>query len=290
VNTILAAVVPIMLMTLIGYFMARIGKPVEGEALRLLVADIASPALIFTALLKTNLSGGMLIEYAGASLAAVAAFGVIGYLALRVSGLSMRAFLPSMMFGNTGNLGLPLALYACGPVGLGYAAVFHTVAAVGNVTLGQGIAAGSARWQAVVTSPMLIAAILGLAAAVLHIALPLWLNNTLELISGLAIPLMLLMLGTSLATIRVAAIRRAVGLSVLRIGMGIAVGFMLAWGFGFTGVARTVLVLQCAMPVAVINYLFALIGKSDPQGVASIVVVSTIIAVLTIPVLLAILL
>lgn len=289
-NTILAAVVPIMLMTLIGYLMARVGKPVEGEALQLLVAHIGSPALIFTALLKTNLSGGMLLDYASASLAALAAFGVIGYLALRWSGLSMRTFLPSMMFGNTGNLGLPLALYACGPVGLGYAAVFHTVAAVGNVTLGQAIASGSTRWQSVVTSPMLIAAILGLAATVLQIALPPWLNNTLELISSLAIPLMLLMLGTSLATIHVAAIRRAVGLSVLRVGMGIAVGFLLAWAFGFTGVSRAVLVLQCAMPVAVINYLFALISKTDPQGVASIVVVSTIISVLTIPLLLAILL
>jgi predicted permease len=91
------------------------------------------------------------------------------------------------------------------------------VAAVGNVTLGQAIASGSTRWQSVVASPMLIAAILGLVAAVLHIALPLWLNNTLELISSLAIPLMLLMLGTSLATIQVAAMRRAVGLSVLRV-------------------------------------------------------------------------
>jgi predicted permease len=279
-----------MLTALIGFVLQRLGRPVEGETLRFIVVQVGTPALIFTALQKTALSGALLFNYAAAAVAALVAFGVIGYGVLRMTGQSMRAYLPSMMFGNTGNLGLPLALYACGPAGLGYAAVFHTVAAVGNFTLGQSIALGSANWRALATNTSVIAAILGLVCAVLHVTLPLWLHNSLELVSGLAIPLMLLMLGTALATIQVTALKRAIGLSALRIGMGIVVGFTLAWAFGFTGMPRAVLVLQCATPVAVYNYLFALVGKTDPQGVASVVVVSTLISVLTIPVLLAILL
>ena len=289
-ESILAAVLPIVITALIGFVLQRLGRPVEGETLRFIVVQVGTPALIFSALLKTSLSGVMLLNYAGAAMTALVAFAIIGYGVLRMTGQSMRAFLPSMMFGNTGNLGLPLALYACGPAGLGYAAVYHTVAAVGNFTLGQSIALGSTNWRALATNSSVIAAILGLVCTVFHVTLPLWLHNSLELVSGLAIPLMLLMLGTSLATIQVTSLKRTVGLSALRVGMGIAVGFTLAWAFGFTGVPRAVLVLQCSTPVAVYNYLFALASKTDPQGVASVVVVSTVIFVLTIPVLLAVLL
>jgi predicted permease len=287
---ILAAVLPIVLTALIGFVLQRLGKPVEGETLRFVVVQVGTPALIFSILLKTELSAAMLLDYAGAAVAAMLAFGVIGYLVLGMTNQSQRAFLPSMMFGNTGNLGLPLALYACGPAGLGFAAVYHSVATVGNLTLGQSIAMGSSNWRALATNSSLLAVILGVICMVQHYTLPLWLHNSLEVLSGLSIPLMLLMLGSSLATIQVTALKRAFWLSSLRIGMGIAVGFTLAWTFGFTGVARTVLVLQCATPVAVYNYLFALVGKSDPQGVASLVVVSTVMSVLTIPVLLAFLL
>jgi predicted permease len=289
-ETILAAVAPIVLMTLIGFAMARLGKPIEGETLRFLVVQIGSPALIFTALLKTHIAGGALLDYVGATAISLACFGVIGFCVLRAAGLPLRTFLPSMMCANTGNLGLPLALYACGPVGLGYAAVIHSVSAVSNFTVGQSIALGSANWKSLVTSPTLIAAICGLVGVVLHVSLPQWLHNSLELVSGLTIPLMLLMLGTSLATIRVSSLGRAAALAVLRIGMGMAVGFALARLFHFSGVPRAVFVLQCSMPVAVYNYLFALMGKTDPAGVASLVVVSTLMSVVTIPILLALLL
>jgi predicted permease len=290
VEIVFAAVVPVMLITLLGYVLARLGKPVQGEILHLLVVQIGSPALIFTALLKNQLTGTALLGYAGAATVAMALFGVIGWCLLRLNALSVRAFLPSMMFGNTGNLGLPLALYAAGPTGLGFAAVLHTVNAVGNFTLGQAIAIGRTDWKAVVTSPALLAALLALAVGQFHVTLPVWLMNTLQLPADLTIPLMVLMLGTSLATIEVQSLGRTLALSALRIGMGIAVGFALAWIFGMSGVPRAMFILQLSMPVAVYNYMFALVSRTDPEGVASVVIVSTLMAVLTIPLLLAVLL
>src|SRR5450432_1899117 len=110
-EVILAAVVPVAVMVVLGYLMARWGKPVDGETLRFLVAQVGSPALIFSALLKVTFSASMLLGYALAAIAAVACFGLIAYPVLRLARQSVRAYLPSMMFGNTGNLGLPLALY-----------------------------------------------------------------------------------------------------------------------------------------------------------------------------------
>jgi predicted permease len=288
-QAILAAVLPVAIIVLIGFTLARFGRPVQGEMIRMLVADVGSPALIFTALQKVDASGALLRDYTLAGLVALILLGLIGYVGLRLAKQSIRAFLPSIIFGNTGNLGLPLALYACGPVGLGYAAIIHTLTAVGNFTVGHAIASGSTQWKPLLRSPPIIAAIAGVAALLLHLQFPLWLRNTLELASNFTIPLMLLMLGTSLATIKVVAIRRASGLAIFRVGLGIAVGFGVSWLFGLTGVPRAIMVMQVGGPVAVYNYLFAVANKTDPEGVASLVVVSTLIAAVTVPVLLAIL-
>ena len=59
--------------------------------------------------------------------------------------------------------------------------------------------------------------------------------------------------------------------------------------FGFTGAERIAFVLQCAMPVAVFNYLFAQMYDNEPGEVASLVVISTLLAVVTTPIVLALL-
>ncbi len=50
------------------------------------------------------------------------------------------------------------------------------------------------------------------------------------------------------------------------------------------------LIVQCSMPVAVFNYLFAEMYNRSPADVASLVLVSTLISYATLPILLAYLL
>jgi predicted permease len=129
--------------------------------------------------------------------------------------------------------------------------------------------------------------VLGIVCAYARVKLPVWATNTLSLLSSLTIPLMLLMLGTSLARIKVTGFPRAGALALLRIGMGAAAGFVLAGLFGFTGPERVAFVVQCTMPVAVYNYLFAQMYNNDPEDVASLVIVSTVLSVVTTPIVLA---
>ena len=113
-----------------------------------------------------------------------------------------------------------------------------------------------------------------------------WLFKTLELLGGFAIPLMLITLGVSLAGLKIASLPRAVWLSAFRLLIGFAVGWGLAQGFGFEGAARGVLIIECAMPAAVFNYLFAQTYDNHPEEVASIVLVSTALSFMTLPALL----
>jgi hypothetical protein len=119
-----------------------------------------------------------------------------------------------------------------------------------------------------------------------QVQLPPWLANTLALLGGLTVPLMLLMLGASLATLRISRLGPAAIVTVLRIGGGFAIGMLVAWLFGLEGAARAAIIIQCAMPVAVLNYIFALRWDNRPEEVAGTVVLSTFASILTVPLLL----
>ena len=93
-------------------------------------------------------------------------------------------------------------------------------------------------------------------------------------------------LGVSLARLTVTGVARAVLLSLVRIGGGLAVGLVLVYAFGLEGPAAGVVPIQTSMPVAVFNYLFAQYYDNSPSEVAGLVVVSTAISFATLPVLL----
>ena len=175
---------------------------------------------------------------------------------------------------------------AFGERGLSYAIVFYAICTIGQFTVGQAVAAGVANWRGMLRLPLIYAVLAGVAVAVWKVPLPLWLMNTVSLIGGMTIPLMLLMLGASLARLQVAVISRAVTLSVLRIGSGACIGLVVAMFFNLDATARSVLIMQCAMPVAVYNYLFAQRWNNQPEEVAGLVVVSTLVSILSVPTLL----
>jgi predicted permease len=120
----------------------------------------------------------------------------------------------------------------------------------------------------------------------MHTELPRWISNTLDLLGGIAIPLMTIALGVSLATLKIHFWKRSLFFSLVRVGGGLLVGFMVCELMGLTGVSRNVVLLQSAMPVAVFNYLLALRYGHKPDEVAAMVLVSTLVAFVGLPFLL----
>ena len=288
-SVILPAIVPVLLLALLGFAMAKTGRAMDGGTTAFLVATVGTPALVFSDLAAAAFDPQKIATLASATAIAIGFYLTAGAIVLKLAGLKLRTYLPSLAFPNSGNLGLPLALYAAGQTGLNDAIIIFSVVSIANMTAGQVIAAGRGKWGRALRSPIIPAVVLGVACAYAHVVLPAWLTNTLSLLSSLTIPLMLLMLGNSLARIQVKGFPRAFALSILRIGMGIVAGFVLAHAFGLTGPERVAFVLQCAMPVAVYNYLFAQMYDNDPEDVASLVIVSTVLSVVTTPILLAVL-
>ena len=269
-----------------GWAWARWGTPLDSRAVTDLITRIGAPCLVFSGLVSVDLPLGDLLRMAVATLAALALFAGIAGVVLRLAGLPLPVFLNPMIFGNVGNLGLPLALFAFGPEGLALAlCVFATVSIV-HYTLGVALWSGRAS-LASLFSPLSLATLLAAGALAFDLSPPRWLMDTTRLLGGFTVPLMLLMLGMAIAEMRVRELRRPAGLAVLRLSMGTAVGFGLAAAFGLEGTARGVFVLACSMPVAVFNHLMAQRYGRQPEEVAGAIVVSTLLAFAALPVLLA---
>ena len=284
---LIAIVAPVYVCAGIGFAWVRSGRRFDAALMTDLVYFVGSPCLVFSSLVSQALDVGELRDMMVASLLSLAALAALGALVLRGAGLPLSTYLAPMIFGNSGNMGLPLCLFAFGDTGLALAIGYFATTTLAQFTAGQAIWSGRTSLGELVRSPLVWS--VGLAVTVLATGFetPRVVLRTTRMLGDMTIPIMQLMLGVSLASLEVKGLARGVGLSVLKIGGGAAVGAVVGAAMGLGEVARGVLVLQCAMPVAVFNYMFAVRYGRAPAEVASVIVVSTLIALATTPLLLA---
>ena len=287
IQALVTVLAPIFICAGLGYGWSRLGRAYDTDLITALIFNFGTPCLVFSTLTGLDLSATDFGRMAGAAALALVSFAVIGALVLRAAKLPFHTYLPALTFGNSGNMGLPVCLFAFGETGLALAIAFFAVGSISNFTFGVWISSGSMSRAALLRTPMIYAVAISVAFMIGGIEVPAWLGNTTRLIGGMTIPLMLVTLGVTLAGLRVTSFWRALALSLLRLGMGFAVGYGLASGLGFEGVARGVLIIQCAMPVAVFNFLFAQRYDRTPGEVAGMVLISTVIALALLPLVLA---
>ncbi|HHC29381.1 MAG TPA: AEC family transporter [Rhodobacterales bacterium] len=285
--TVLEIVAPVFLLALIGFVWVKLGFEYRIEFVTKLAMTLAVPALIFTALMKTEIDPAALTTLSLASIAAYGAITLVALVATRLAGLNLRTYLAPLIFGNTGNLGLPLALFAFGEAGLGYAVVVFAVMAVWSFTFGVWIVAGGGAPTKALKEPVVLATLLGALFLWQGWHTPRFLTNALDLVGQLAIPLMLITLGVAVARLHPRGLGRAFALSLAKVAATVAIGFGIGRAFGLDHTAFAVLVLQVSTPVAVTSYMLAEKYEADSQAVAALVVTSTLTAVATIPLTLA---
>ncbi len=290
VLTVLEIVAPVFLLAGIGFGWVKLGFEYRLEFVTRLSMTLAVPCLIFTALVNTTLEPSALRGMTLASLAAYAAVSVLMLVLVRVLRLHQGTFAAPLIFGNTGNLGLPLALFAFGEVGLEYAVVVFAVMAIISFTFGIWLVAGSGSLGKVVKEPLVWATVLGAVFLWQDWQLPTFADNTLGLIGQMAIPLMLITLGVAVARLSPGGIGRAVVLSLVKLVICIGCAWVAADWFALDKAAFGILVLQVATPVAVTSYMLAAKYGADAQSVAGLVVVSTVMSIGALPLLLAVLL
>ena len=288
--TVLEIVAPVFLLAGIGFVWVKLGFEYRVQFVTQLAMTLSVPCLIFTSLMQTQIDPKALTTL---SAAAVVAYGVLTLAMLvliRAARLETRTYTAPMIFGNTGNLGLPLALFAFGETGLGYAVVVFAIMAIWSFTFGIWLVSGGGSVLKVLREPLVAATLLGGLFLWQGWQTPTFLTNTLTLVGQLAIPLMLITLGVAVARLTPGRIGLSMLLSLVKLVLCAGIGWAVGLWFGLDDTALAVLVLQVATPVAVTSYLLAEKYGADAQAVAGLVVVSTLLSVAGLPVLLALLL
>ncbi len=288
--TVFQIVAPVFILAAIGFTWVKIGWSYEIEFVTRLAMTLSVPALIFVALMKANISADTLSNLFLASLIAYLFLALIFWITGKIFKLNMATYWAPLIFGNTGNLGLPLAMFAFGEVGLGYAVVVFAVMAIGSFSIGVWMVSGGGSINKVFKEPMVWATLLGALFLIQGWQTPKWATNTLELLGQMAIPLMLITLGVALARLRINLISRAIILSILKLCVSVGVAWIIGIYFELNDIAFAVLVMQIATPVAVTSYLLAQKYGADANEVAGLVIASTALSVFALPVLLGILL
>jgi predicted permease len=278
---------PVFALAMAGYVWRRIGVPFEREFVTRLILNVAGPCLIVDSLSQLNVPSG---EFFRMLLSATTMFAVTvlaAWAVLRLAGLPVRSYLPVLAIGNTGNMGLPLCLFAFGQQGLGIAVAVYVTFSVGQFTLTPMLQSAASPARTLLTTPIIYGAVAGIALLVGGWQLPEWVATTIGLAGDLMIPLMLLALGNTLGGLHAKHLSFATLWGSARIALGFAVALGISALFHLEGAARGVFVLQGAMPSAVFNYLFAARYNRDPDEVAGTVLMSTLIAALLLPLLVA---
>ncbi len=285
--TVLNITAPVFLLAAIGFVWVKLGFEYRVQFVTRMAMTLAVPCLIFTALMRTEVEPEALAALSLATLLGYAIVMVVCFALVKALRLEVQTFLAPLIFGNTGNLGLPLALFAFGEVGLGYAVVVFAIMAILSFTIGIWMVAGRGSLKRVVQEPLVAATLLGALFLWQGWETPEFLTNALDLIGQMAIPMMLITLGVAVARLETNAMTQSVFLSVIKVVICVAAGWSAAVLFGLDTIAAAVLVVQLATPVAVTSYLLAEKYGADAQPVAGLVVASTLLSVLTLPLILA---
>lgn len=274
---------PVVLITAIGYAFGRSSAGLHSRTLSTLVLMVATPSLVFHTLVSMHIGFGTMGHMAIAAIASIAVAAALGLIALVVMRAPIRLYLPSIMLPNSGNLGLPLAALAFGDEGLRLAVSYFFVVALVQYSVGMAIASGRVDLRYFMRQPLLYSVVLVLVVTGFDLTVPLVILNTTEILGGLMVPAMLILLGSSLATLNVSDMQAALGVAFARLIFGICAAYAVIWGLDLSGVAAGVVFVLATMPSAIVTFVFAERYQENSAAVAGAVVVSTVVTFLCMP-------
>lgn len=293
-SALINVILPVFLIVGIGYLFGR-HRDVDIRSFSTVSFYIFSPAIILSSFYNARLSGEEFARVAAFVLTSVLATILLAWLLARILRLDRMwesAFILSTSFGNVGNFGLPVALFAFGQTGLQYATLIFALSGVLANTLGvffatRGQLSAREAFAQIFRTPLIYATALSLLINVCEIVLPDFIARPLQLLGAAAIPMMLIMLGLQLARTSFQSHTALLAWATLmRLVGGALIGFAFATLLGLGVVARQAAIVQSAMPAAVTVSLLAVQFDAHPEFVTSVVLISTLFSLITVTIVL----
>jgi len=283
---VLETVAPVFALVAIGYGAGRM-LHFDLRTITDVVVYLGGPALIFTSLMHGRLATADIAVVAAGAATIVIGVGTIVLVLAAAMGFRPGALYLPAMFMNAGNMLLPLSLFAFGEEGLRRGVIVFVTVAMLQSSLGVTIASGRPSLLEMFRLPYVYAVGAAFVLRASQTALPEIVDRPLSLLGEVAIPLMLLALGLRLRSVRVVSWRRPFLVALVRVAGGYGVALAFVTLVGVQGTSRACLLLASVMPSAVINFVFAEKYGNESGEVATAVMVSTLVSLITTPLLLA---
>tara|TARA_Y100000741_G_scaffold190042_1_gene144690 strand:+ start:55 stop:951 length:897 start_codon:yes stop_codon:yes gene_type:complete len=282
---IFEVIFPVFFVIGVGYYLGKKNPKFDTNFITNFAGNIGTPAMIFYTVTTTGITLSIFTHYFIYALIMIGGFALIGLVLLFFLKKDLSMELPPLILPNTGNMGIPICLFAYGIQGLGVASAIASVIILFHFTLGVFLAKKKFSLDVVIKSPPVYAIIVSVFFLFFEIKPPLFLENTTFLLTYATIFLVLMSLGIALTRFKF-SLKESIILSIIRVVFGPLIAFIIIYNFDLSGFAAGVLLIQSAMPSAILNYLVGSMysPKKIVDSIASTIVTSTLMSFITIPI------
>ena len=274
---------PVFLIIGIGYWYGKKDPKFDTKFITTFAGNFGLPAIIFYSLTSTNISIDLFLRFSYYITLYVIIFSVIGVIILKILNKDVYRLLPPLILPNTGNMGMPLCLFAYGKLGLAIATAATAMILVFHFTVNILLSSKKFSIKPLLNCVPVYALLVSLLFVYFDIPSPKFLENATFLIGYSTIFLVLMTLGIALSKLKVFSFKETLIYSLTRVLIGPIVGFGFVKFFNLTGVEAGVMFIQASMPSAILTYLISKIysPKKISDSVASTVALSTFMSFFT---------
>ena len=279
-------IVPVFFVIGIGYYLGKKNPDINTDFITTFAGNVGTPGMIFYTITTTGVTLSVFTEYFIYAFIIIVGFSLVGILFLLLLKKDFISELPPLILPNTGNMGIPICLFAYGTAGLGVASAIASVIILLHFTLGVLLAKKSFSFKILIKNMPIYGIIISVLFLYFEWDVPGYLENTTFLLTYATIFLVLMSLGIALSRLKVVSWTHASILGAVRVILGPLIGFGLIKYLNLDGFAAGVLIIQSCMPSAVLTYLVGSMysEKKVVDSVASVIVTSTIMSFITIPI------
>ena len=277
---------PVFFIVGIGYVLGKKKSDIDTTFITNYSANFGAPALFIFAITSSGVSYEVFSEYFFYSILALSSFAIVGVIFLFFMKKDISRELPPFFLPNTGNMGIPICLFAYGSLGMGVAAAISSLVILLHFTANIFLASKKFDIKIILKSPSTYAVIVAVSYLYFDIEMPKFVINTVMLLGYAMIVLILMSLGVSLTQMKVFSLKDSLISSIGRVIIGPIIGFFLIKFFNLSGYAAGVLLIQSSMPSAILTYLIASMysPKEIVDNISSMIVVSTLMSLVTVPI------
>jgi len=274
---------PVFLIIGIGYWYGKKDPKFNTIFITTFAGNFGLPSIIFYSLTTTNISFELFLRFSYYITLYVGIFAIIGLIILKILNKDIYRLLPPLILPNTGNMGMPLCLFAYGKIGLAIATAITSMILVFHFSLNILLASKKFSLKPLLNCIPFYALLISLLFVYFKIPAPKFLENATFLIGYSTIFLVLMSLGVALSKLKVLSIKETIIYSLIRVILGPIVGLTFVKFFNLTGVEAGVMFIQASMPSAVLTFLVSEIysPKKISNSIASTVALSTFLSFFT---------